>query len=128
MSAAPRTARSPSADPDPDRPGAWHAAGAALGPDDETAQALEDAGRRARSRGAYTAAASSFERAARLTADDAERAAPPVSRPPRRPGSRATPSGHQQRLEEALELADDPALRSEIDQLRGHADAARRAA
>jgi len=109
-----------SADPDPDRQ-AWHAAGAALGPDDETAQALEDAGRRARSRGAYTAAASSFERAARLTPDDAERARRLYAA-----ADAAWLAGHteraQQRLEEALELTDDPALRSEIDQLRGHAE------
>ena len=48
-------------------------------PTTRRAQALEDAARRARSRGAYTAAASSFERAARLTPDDAERAPPAVA-------------------------------------------------
>ena len=88
-----------SADPDPDRQ-AWHAAGAALGPDDETAQALEDAGRRARSRGAYTAAASSFERAARLHPGRRRARAPAVcrrrrglARGPHRAGPAATRGG-----------------------------------
>jgi DNA-binding CsgD family transcriptional regulator len=108
-----------SADPDPDRQ-AWHAAAAAFGPDAEAAQALDEAGGRARTRGAYAAAAGSFERAARLTPARTER--------PRRlyaAAEAAWLAGHteraQRRLEEARELSTDPVLQCEIDHLRGHA-------
>ena len=107
------------AEPDPDRR-AWHRAAAALGPDAEAADELEQAGARARARGAYTAAASSLERAARLTAAAAER-----SRRLFAAADAAWLGGHteraERRLQEARELCDDAALRLEIDQLRGHA-------
>jgi predicted ATPase len=53
---------------------AWHLAAAATGPDDAASHALEQAAERAQARSAYGAAASAFERGARLATDDAERA------------------------------------------------------
>jgi len=52
---------------------AWHLALAALGPEDAAASALEQAGARARERGAHAVAAAAFERAARLAPDDERR-------------------------------------------------------
>jgi DNA-binding CsgD family transcriptional regulator len=46
---------------------AWHLGEAALGPDDDTARALDAAARRARDRGAHAVAATGFGRAARLS-------------------------------------------------------------
>jgi DNA-binding CsgD family transcriptional regulator len=48
---------------------AWHLAGAALGPDEEAADALAQAAEHARRRGGYAAAAAALERAARLSPD-----------------------------------------------------------
>ena len=74
---------------DPDRR-AWHLAAAALGPDAEAAAALAGVARRARGRSAYATAATSFERAAGLTAVRA-RPGPAAVRGRRvPPGSRAT--------------------------------------
>jgi DNA-binding CsgD family transcriptional regulator len=53
---------------------AWHLAAAVVGPDDEAARALADAGDRAAERRAYAGAAAARERAAHLTADPARRA------------------------------------------------------
>lgn len=53
---------------DPDR-AAWHAAGAAAGPDEEVAVRLEAAAERAQLRGAHAVAAAALERSARLTPD-----------------------------------------------------------
>jgi DNA-binding CsgD family transcriptional regulator len=47
----------------------WHLADAAVGPNEETALALSDLGTRSRDRGAYTEAASAFERAAGLSGE-----------------------------------------------------------
>ncbi len=107
------------ADPDPDRR-AWHHAAAAFGPDADAARDLEQAGLRARARGAYTAAASSLERAARLTD------APPTrARRLFAAAEAAWLAGHTERatlrLAEAREVCEDPVLRLEIDHLRGRA-------
>jgi len=45
---------------------AWHRAAAAIPPDEEAAGMLEEAGTKARERGAYASASTAFERAARL--------------------------------------------------------------
>jgi len=58
---------------DPDR-AAWHAAGAAAGPDEEAAARLEAAAERAQLRGAHAVAAAALERSARLTPDLGRRA------------------------------------------------------
>jgi len=53
---------------DPERK-VWHRAFSTVGADDDTASALEEHARAAKRRGAVTAAAAAFERAAMLTAD-----------------------------------------------------------
>jgi DNA-binding CsgD family transcriptional regulator len=99
---------------------AWHRAAAALGPDAEAAAELEQAALRARARGAYTAAASSFERAARLTGQPEARARRLFAA-----ADAAWLAGHteraEQRLADALEVCADPGLELEIHHLRGHA-------
>lgn len=59
-------------DADADRR-AWHLALAAFGPDDAVSSALEQAGRRARSRSAYHVACQAFERAGGLAVEDHQR-------------------------------------------------------
>jgi DNA-binding CsgD family transcriptional regulator len=53
---------------------AWHLAAAADAPDEQVAEALEEAAAEARSRGGILAAARAFERSANLSTDDAARA------------------------------------------------------
>jgi DNA-binding CsgD family transcriptional regulator len=52
---------------------AWHLAGAALGPDEEAAAVLAEAGTRARERSGFGPASAALERAARLTPDESLR-------------------------------------------------------
>jgi hypothetical protein len=58
---------------DPDR-AAWHAAGAAPGPDEEVASRLDAAAGRAQLRGAHAVAVAALEQGARLTPDPGRRA------------------------------------------------------
>ena len=71
--AAAHTALASALRDDPDR-SAWHRAAAAVGPDEEVAQALESAGNRALQRGDVRVAIAALERAAELSADTARRA------------------------------------------------------
>ena len=107
---------------DPDRH-AWHLASAALGPEEPTARALDQAAARALGRGAYAVAASAYERAARLTPDDGEARA-------RRLLSAADAAwlaGRAQLalslLGEVLERCAEPRLRADALHLRGRAAA-----
>ncbi|MBJ7614832.1 MAG: AAA family ATPase [Candidatus Dormibacteraeota bacterium] len=97
---------------------AWHLAAASQGPDEEVAVSLEAAGRRARERSAYAAAASAFEQSARL-GEDSERQAGRLFRA----GEAAWLAGRAERAAESLQaarqLASGPDLRAEIDHLRG---------
>jgi DNA-binding CsgD family transcriptional regulator len=99
---------------------AWHRAAAALGPDEDVAAALADAAGRARSRSAYTSAATAAERAAQLTPSDDARARRLLLA-----AEAAWLGGHPDRalgtLEEALALAPEPRLWAEIQHLRGQA-------
>ncbi len=89
----------------------WHLAAAALGPDEETAAALDDAGEHARSRGANSGAADAFERAAALSEGRDARARRLIAA-----GAAATAGGEHSRalavLADATD-ADDPDLKGE---------------
>jgi DNA-binding CsgD family transcriptional regulator len=97
---------------------AWHRAAATLGPDSDLADELERTADRARSRSGYGAAAAALERSAMHTPDESARgrrfaAAGQAAWLAGRPGRAATLA------EEARRLASEPALRADIDNLRG---------
>jgi DNA-binding CsgD family transcriptional regulator len=98
---------------------AWHLAAAATGPDAAASHALEQAAQRAQARSAYGAAASAFERGARLAIDDAQRARLLLAG-----GDAAWLSGDAERtlalLAEARAHATDRALLARIDLLEGY--------
>ena len=103
---------------------AWHLGLAAFGPDDEAADALAQAAGRARERGAYSAAALTAERSARLTANDAVRGRRLVEA-----ASNAWIAGGGERavslLDEAASLAVDGDVALDSAHLRGHVVLAR---
>jgi DNA-binding CsgD family transcriptional regulator len=101
----------------PDRR-AWHLAAAAVGPDEQTAELLEQAAARMRQRTGYAAAAHAQERAAQLTPGAEQRAGRLLI---------AAQDAHlagrgesaRERLQEALEGTRDECLRSDIERSRG---------
>ncbi len=102
---------------DPDRQ-TWHRAQATAGPDPAVADALNAVAERAERRGAYKAAAESYDRAAALTTTDSDRATRLLAA-----GRNAWSAGDAARARtlcvSARALADDRVLRADIDRLRG---------
>jgi len=97
---------------------AWHLAGAALGPDEEAAEALAHAAEHARGRGGYAAAAAALERAARLSPDarlGTERLAAAADAAWRAGSTEAA----SDLVREALGRAPDDAVRAEALRLQG---------
>lgn len=97
---------------------AWHLAAATLAPDEGVAAALEEAALEARRGGGHVAAATTFERSARLTPDGEERA--------RRLLEAAEDlhvAGRVERalglLDEALACTEDAGRRADVQHLRG---------
>ena len=101
----------------PDRR-AWQLAAAADMPDESVAQALDLAAAEASARSGYAAAAAALEKSARLTPSEATRARRLLAA-----ASTGHLAGHSihalELLQEALVFATDPALRAEIQHLRG---------
>ncbi len=97
---------------------AWHLAAAVTGPDDDVATALEQAAVRASNRSAYAAAAAAFERSARLTPGDEQRARRLLAAADAAWLASATDRARSL-LGEAREVARESDLRADIDHLRG---------
>jgi DNA-binding CsgD family transcriptional regulator len=100
---------------------AWHLAAAADGADEQVAAALEDAAHEARGRRGHAAAASAFERAARLTPEPEDR-----SRRLFEAGGDAHLAGQPdwalRLLHEALTLARGETLQADIEQAVGRVE------
>ena len=98
---------------------AWHQAAAAAGPDPAAAEAMDEAGGRARQRTAYAAAAAAYEEAAGLSEEGRLR-----SRRLAAGASSAWLAGHAEQavklLEQAAPMAGGPDLRTDIEALLGH--------
>jgi len=97
---------------------AWQRGHASLGPDEAIAAALEDVGRRAEDRSAYSVAATAYERSSRLTPADDTRARRFLSA-----GEAAWNAGEADRagslLKEALALDRSSKTRTRVLQLQG---------
>ncbi len=97
---------------------AWHLAAASVGPDDQAASALEQAGDRARRRSAYAVAAAAFERGAVLASADDTRGRLLFAA-----AEAAWLAGDARRtlarLDDAQPYAADPLGAARIDHLRG---------
>jgi hypothetical protein len=100
---------------------AWHLAAAVDGEDEKVAAALEDAAREARERSGHAAAATAFERAARLTPDPEDR-----SRRLFEAGGDAHVAGRSdwafRLLHEALPLARGEMLQADIEHALGRVE------
>jgi DNA-binding CsgD family transcriptional regulator len=100
---------------------AWHLAAAAVGPDEDAADSLEQAAHVARGRNAFAAASRAYQRAAELTVDEDRRVSRLVEA-----GRAAHLSGDPESavrlLRRALDLARDPLARADAEVL--HAQAA----
>ncbi len=98
---------------------AWHLGAAAVGPDEGTAAALEDAADRARDRGGVGAQARLLERSANLTRDAGLRASRLA-----RAGWAAFSAGWSDEalalVEQGLELAEDPLTRADLYDTLGY--------
>ncbi|MBC6456399.1 LuxR family transcriptional regulator [Actinomadura sp. HBU206391] len=99
---------------------AWHLAAAATGPDERVAAELERTAVRAKRRSGYSAAASAYERAARLTPHTG-----PQERRLALAAEAAAESGELDRAaglaEQAAGLTTDPALRARLTEIRAAA-------
>jgi DNA-binding CsgD family transcriptional regulator len=97
---------------------AWHLAAASAGPDEHVAALLESVAITAIARNAYAAAASAFETAAHLSPDDEHRVRRMVGA-----GRSLWLGGQGERaaavLEDILDLADEPTVRADVQELRG---------
>jgi hypothetical protein len=102
---------------DPDRQ-TWHRSLATSGPAPAVADALQGVAERAERRGAYKAAADAFDRAAALTAGDADRSAR-LFAAARNAWSAGDAARARVLCASARALADDRLLRADIDRLRG---------
>ncbi|MGW1501159.1 helix-turn-helix transcriptional regulator [Streptomyces mirabilis] len=104
---------------EPDRR-AWHLAAAALGPDQEVADALAETAERSRARGGHAAAAAALERAAELTPDPAQHTERLLAA-----AESAMYAGHPQWVGELTDrvpgLTEDPGLRARAALLGGWA-------
>ena len=98
---------------------AWHLASAALGPDEEVADALESAASAARERVGYAGASAAYERAARLSPTEGQRLRRLLAA-----ADAAWLAGQTPRavalLEEALGTCHEPLMRGRLLNLRGH--------
>ena len=97
---------------------AWQLAAAALGPDEQAAEALDGAAARARARSAHAAVAAAAARAAALSADPAARARRLFEAAEAAWLGGDAPQA-ERAIEQALALAPHPRLQAELDHLRG---------
>jgi DNA-binding CsgD family transcriptional regulator len=103
---------------------AWHLAAAATVPDEAVARMLEETANAARERGGHAAAATAFERAARLTPDD-ERGAERRLEAALDRHLAGEPERALALLGQALDLSVVPERRLRIQHLRGRVEMAR---
>jgi DNA-binding CsgD family transcriptional regulator len=102
---------------------AWHLAGAAIGPDEQTAAALEATAARADHRGGPAAAAAALERAAALTLDPASRARRMIGAAEYH-WEAGRPRRAQLLLDQLQGAAAEPGVRARIARLGGAAELA----
>ncbi|HEX4705714.1 MAG TPA: LuxR C-terminal-related transcriptional regulator [Pseudonocardiaceae bacterium] len=107
-------------DQDADRR-AWHLAGAATGPDEDIAAALEHTATRARQRRGYAAAAAALERAAMLTPQRATRALRLIAAA-ESAGDAARPIAAVTLADQAAVLTEDPLAQARIARVHARVD------